>query len=264
MIEYLKKKSVSIYLVDSFDMITPEISKRLVDMGVDGIYVSMDASTKETYEKIKVGCDFERSVGNIRALTDYKKESGSPVPELCFRYVMTTLNYKESPDFIGLIRNFGTWKELGDGSKIHFVGLLSFPQIEQYYMKDMPLGIQEELIKKRNEVNDGVDVVFAHIESGGLPSIDRCLAWMEPYIMIGGYALPCCAVMMANKRDYLREHCLGNVYEKDFNELWNSERYKRFRETVNKPNAPVPLLCKGCRAYDTKKREKMYGVDVGL
>lgn len=264
MIEYLKKKSVSVYLVDSFDMITPEISKKLVDLGVDGIYVSMDASTKETYEKIKVGCDFDRSVGNIKALVDYKKNIDSPVPELCFRYVMTTLNYKESPGFIDLVRRFGTWKELGDGSKIHFVGLLSFPQIEKYNMKVLPEGTEKGLIEKRKEVKDGIDVVFAHIESGNLPSIDRCLAWMEPYIMIGGYVLPCCAVMMANKRDYLREHCLGNVYEKDFKEIWGSERYKKFRQTVNKPTAPVPLLCKGCRAYDTKEREIKYGVDVEL
>lgn len=264
MIEYLKKKSVSVYLVDSFDMITPEISKRLVDLGVDGIYISMDASTKETYEKIKVGCNFERSIGNIKALVDYKKEINSPVPELCFRYVMTTLNYKESLGYIDLVRNFGTWKELGDGSKIHFVGLLSFPQIEKYHVKVLPEGTERGLIEKRNEVKDGVDVVFAHIESAGLPSINRCLAWMEPYIMIGGYALPCCTIMMANKRDYLREHCLGNVYKNDFKEIWGSERYKKFRDTVNKENMPVPLLCRGCRAYNTKEREMKYGVDLEL
>lgn len=264
MIEYLKKKSVSVYLVDSFDMITPEISKKLVDLGVDGIYVSMDASTKETYEKIKVGCNFDRSTGNIKALVDYKKSVGSPVPELCFRYVMTTLNYKESPGFIDLVRGFGTWKELGDGSKIHFVGLLSFPQIEKYNMKVLPEGTEKRLIEKRKEVKDCVDVVFAHVESVGLPSINRCLAWMEPYIMMGGYVLPCCVVMMANKREWLRGHCFGNVYETDFKELWESDRYKKFRESVNKADAPVPLLCKGCRAYDTKEREEKYGVDVAL
>lgn len=264
MLEYLKQKHVTTYFTDSFDMVTPDISKKLVDIGIDGIYISMDAATKETYDKIKVGCDFDRSVNNIKSLIDYKNKVGSPLPELCFRYVMTSLNYKESPKFIELVRKFGNWKDIGDGGKIHFAGLLSFPQIKKYEIDCIPDSVHDELVKKRNEVKDGVDVVFAHIESAGLPSINRCLAWMEPYIMIGGYALPCCAIMMANKRDYLRQHCLGNVYEKDFKDIWSSERYKRFRMNVNKANAPVPLLCKGCRAYDTKEREKKYGVDVSL
>ncbi len=264
MLEYVKRKQVTTYFGDSFDMITPEVSKKLVDIGIDGIYISMDAATKETYDKIKVGCDFDRSVANINELIRYKKEINSPIPELCFRYVMTTLNYKESPRFIELVRKFGTWKELGDGSRIHFIGLLSFDKIKQYHIPEIPENVHKELIEKRKEVNDGADVVFTHTEPSKFPSINRCLAWMEPYIMMGGHALPCCAIMMANKRDYLREHCLGNVYEKDFKEIWESERYKRFRQTVNKHTAPVPLLCKGCRAYDTKEREDRYGVDVEL
>lgn len=264
MLEYVKKKQVTTFFGDSFDMITPEVSKKLVDIGIDGIYISMDAATKETYEKIKVGCDFDRSVGNIKSLIEYKKEQKSPIPELCFRYVMTTLNYMESPDFIKLVRDFGTWKELGDGSRIHFIGLLSFPQIKQYHIPELPQDVHKSLIDKRNEIKDGADVVFTHTEPSKFPSINRCLAWMEPYIMIGGYALPCCAIMMANKRDHLRRYCFGNVYEKSFKELWNSERYKKFRQTVNSPNSPVPLLCRGCRAYDTEEREKKYGIDTTL
>jgi MoaA/NifB/PqqE/SkfB family radical SAM enzyme len=82
--------------------------------------------------------------------------------------------------------------------------------------------------------------------------------------MMGGYVLPCCAVLMSNQREFLRMHSFGNVFEKPFREIWYSERYKRFRQTVNNPKAKVPLFCKGCRAFDTSVRERKYGVDFSL
>lgn len=263
-LEYLKKKNVMVYFGDSFDLIDENIAKKLVDLDIDGIYVSMDAATKETYEKIKVGCNFEKVVKNIKRLVEFKKVKNTPLPELCFRYIVTTLNYHEIPKFVELVRTFGNGKELGDGSRIHFIGLLVFPEIRQYHLPDIPEEIQIEAIDKKKEINDGAEVVFTHTEPKRFPPINRCLAWMEPYIMMKGYVLPCCAIMMSNSRDFLRKHSFGNLYEKSFKEIWNSERYRTFRKTVNKPNAKVPLLCKGCRAYDTKEREDKYGIDVSL
>ncbi|MFQ6126428.1 MAG: radical SAM protein [Candidatus Heimdallarchaeota archaeon] len=268
MIEYLKKKDVMVYLVDSFDLIDERIAKKLVDMDVDGIYVSMDGATKETYERIKVGCDFEKVTKNIKKLIELKKAKDSPIPELCFRYVITTLNYHEMPKFVELVRTFGNRDDLGDGSKIHFVGLLVYPEIKQYYLLNVPEKIQIAAAKKKKEIVDGADVIFAHTEPKRLPSINRCLAWMEPYVMTAGgkpgYVLPCCAVLMSNNRDSLRKYAFGNLLEKPFKEIWNSERYRRFRYTVNKPDAKVPLLCRGCRAYDAMEREKKYGIDPTL
>ncbi|MCM8781701.1 MAG: hypothetical protein NC828_01400, partial [Candidatus Omnitrophica bacterium] len=54
-IGYLKRRDVCVFLVDSYDFIDENVARKLVEMGVDGIYTSFDAGTKETFEKIKVG-----------------------------------------------------------------------------------------------------------------------------------------------------------------------------------------------------------------
>lgn len=82
--------------------------------------------------------------------------------------------------------------------------------------------------------------------------------------MMKGYVMPCCAVMMSNNREFLREHSLGNVFENHFREIWYSERYTRFRKTVNDDSKPVPALCAGCRAFETKHRIETHGVDDTL
>jgi len=147
---------------------------------------------------------------------------------------------------------------LGEGTKLEFVGLLTFKETEKYYLPEVPKEIIKETIQKGK--NLGVNVQFSHICKSELPSISKCTAWMEPYIMMNGYVLPCCAVLMSNKRDFLRKYAFGNLFEKSFKEIWYSERYKKFRSLVQNNKRPVPILCAGCRAYETKKREKEFGI----
>lgn len=263
MIRYLKDRSVAVYLVDSFNLINRNIAYELVRFGVDGIYVSIDAATKKTYEKIKVGCNFESTIQNIKNILEAKKAFGSPIPEICFRYVITKWNFLEMPSFIHLIRNLASKNVWGDMAKIHFTGLLTFPEIEHLYVPNLPTEIINETFKA-GENPDSLPIVLAHTEPEKFPSINRCLAYMEPYIMMGGFCLPCCAVLMSNRRSWLREHAFGNVFNQHFKEIWDSQRYRRFRYTVNKEDMPIPVFCKGCRAYDTSEREKLHGVDYSL
>jgi len=253
-IEYLRSKDVSVNFVDEFDFLDEEKAKKLIELGVNCIWISMDGATKETYEKIKVGCDFEKAVNNIKMLLALKKQLHSPFPMLCFRFVVNKLNYKEMPKMVELVHSFG---DLGEGSKLEFVGLLTFKEIEKYYLPEVPKEILEETVKIGRKL--GVRVRLSHISESKLPPIKKCVAWAEPYIMIGGYVLPCCAVLMSNKRDFLRKYAFGNLYQKPFKEIWYSERYKKFREMVVKNDEKVPILCLRCRAFDTTEREKRYG-----
>jgi len=47
----------------------------------------------------------------------------------------------------------------------------------------------------------------------------------------------------------LHDEVIGNLYEQDFYDIWNGERYKEFRGTVNTPNAIG--LCANCPEYDS-------------
>ena len=261
-IEYLKKKDVCVYFVDSFDFLDEKQARSLVELGVDGIYTSFDAATKETFERIKVGCSFDRSINNLKTIIQIKKELKSPIPDQCFRFVITTENYKEMPQFLELVRSLGAPKDIGDGARVEYAGLLEFPEIAQYKLDKVPNEIIEDTIMTSKKTR--IPAYFAHSEDEHHPPLEHCIAWMEPYIMMGGYVQPCCAVLMSNKRDYLREHALGNVFQQSFKDIWYSDRYKRFRNLINKPIAKVPLLCLNCRAYSTKEREKKYGIAYDL
>jgi MoaA/NifB/PqqE/SkfB family radical SAM enzyme len=257
MIEYLKRRGTSVYLVDSMDLVTSEVSRELVKLGADGIYISMDASTKATYESIKVGCNFDKVLENIQGLLEVKRRLKSPLPELCFRFAVTKTNVHEMPDFVRLVRALGTRKDFGDGSKIHFAGLLDYPEIHDLHLEEIPQTLVDETLRAA----DSIPVVFAH--TGQLPSINRCLAWGEPYFALvpTRMVLPCCAVLMSNNRQKLLEYSFGDYAKEPLRDIWNSPYYRWFRKTVTKKDGSVPALCKGCRAYDTHEREQKYGID---
>ena len=253
MIELLKRRGTSVFLVDSFDLIDREVSQRLVKLGVDGIYISMDGATKETYESIKVGCNYDKVIQNIKQLLAWKKVYDSPVPEICFRFVVTKKNMHEMAEYVTVLQNLGSRKDFGDGSKIHFVGVLDFPEIHDLYVDEVP----------QIFANGDIPVVFAHTGKDTNPNINRCLAWMEPYFALvpQPMALPCCAVMMSNSREKLLEYSFGNYNNESMKSIWNSSYYRTFRRTVTNQHSSVPALCQGCRAFDTREREKLYGID---
>lgn len=258
MIKYVRGKDISVNFVDEFEFINEKRAHELIELGVNSIWISMDGATKETYEKIKVGCDFDKVLKNIKSFLRIKKEIHSPLPMLGFRYIVTTLNVHEMPQFIELIASLGN--NLGDGSRVEFVGLLAFDEIKHLQLPEIPEEIINDTLRRAKDLC--IHVSFAH--ESDLPAMERCAAWAEPYIMMEGYVLPCCAVLMANRRPFLREHSFGNILEQSFEEIWNSQRYKEFRKTIPRNKGQVPILCSGCRAYDTSKREEKYGGSKGI
>lgn len=263
MIEVLKKRNVVTYLVDSFDLIDKDTARRIIELGVEGIWVSMDAATRETYEKIKKGCNFERTIANIKGLIEIKKEKRSPLPEISFRYIINKLNVQEMPRFVKLVRSLGDKDALGKNMKIEFAGLLKFKEVEHLFIDKVSPALIEATLEAARE--SGIRISFAHPEKEeNLKNVCYCAAWMEPYIMLGGYVLPCCAVLMSNKRPYLREHCFGNLLKEPFKDIWFSKRYKDFRRQVPRREGKVPLLCAGCRVYNTRIRERSYGISDSI
>jgi len=261
MIGHLKRRGTSVYLVDSFDLIDEAVARELVKAGVDGIYLSMDGASKETYESIKVGCDYDRLLTNLRTLLNIKKELRSPIPELCIRFVINNQNMHEMADFIKVISSLGPKELWGDGAKIHFVTLLDYPEIHHLYPDNIPEKYVQKAIEAAKNDPNSLPVIFARTET--LPSINKCLAWMEPYFALVPHPMTvaCCALMMSNNRAEVEKYSFGDYTKESFKDIWSSSYYKHFRKAVTNPKAPVPAACVGCRAYDTTERAKKYGID---
>ena len=256
MIEYARAKHINVNFVDEFDFFDEDKARKVIELGINSIYVSFDAATKKTYEMMKKGCDFDRSLGNIRTFLRLKAKMNSLFPVLHFRYVVTTLNYMEMPEYIKLIYSL---ENRGIRSRVEFIGLITFPGIERFYMPFE--AVPEDIMVKtlENAIKTNIKLHFTHA-GACLPSMTKCTRWAEPFILVNGDVISDCAILLQSRRDFLRETSFGNVFQEPLIRIWRSEHYKNFRKLVVTKKGKVPKSCLNCSAFNTAERSSKFGV----
>jgi len=257
MITYAREEHINVNFVDEFDFFDREKAKKVIELGINSIFISFDAAKRVTYESIKRGCNFDKTLRNINTLLKLKTEMKSPFPILHFRFIVTYLNYKEMPEYIELMHSL---KNRGIRSKVEFIGLISFPGIEDYYipLEKIPENILINVFQ--NALKYKINLYFSHATSC-LPSMSKCIRWAEPFILVNGDVIADCAILMQNKRDLLQRNSFGNAFKKPFLEIWNSNKYREFRKLVVSERKKVPKVCYRCSAYDTEERAIKYGIE---
>jgi MoaA/NifB/PqqE/SkfB family radical SAM enzyme len=127
-IRYSKEKGCTdVVLNTNGVLMSPEKALPLIQAGLDAMYVGVDAANAETYDKIRVGGDFQRTVNNVLAYRDLLRELGHPRQQLYVQFVVSDLNEHETDQF----RDF--WTDNGVNVKIRprvsWAGLIDAPNL---------------------------------------------------------------------------------------------------------------------------------------
>lgn len=90
MIDYGKGKDIPLGFTTNALLWTDEYIKHMIDANVNNICVSIDGATKETYEKIRIGGNYEKMVQNIEKFFTMRKELSPHNPPLPYFSVNAT------------------------------------------------------------------------------------------------------------------------------------------------------------------------------
>ncbi len=113
MIRYAKSKGLQdVVLNSNANLLDEDSARQLIEAGLDALYIGIDAFTPETYAKVRVGGNYERTVANVQRLLALKKEMNSTTPEIFVQFVEMDANSAEKDDFIRF------WTEQGAHVKI--------------------------------------------------------------------------------------------------------------------------------------------------
>lgn len=103
MVKYAKKKGIlEVQFNTNGLLLNEKKAKEFIEAGLDRIIFSFDGATKETYEKIRRGSNFERVIENIKNLVRLREERGLERPLVRVQMVKMEENKKEIEDFIQL------------------------------------------------------------------------------------------------------------------------------------------------------------------
>ena len=233
-VEYARNAGIlDIYFSTNGSLLTEKISRGLIEAGLLRLQVSLDAATEETYNKIRIGGDFNKILSNIDRFLEIRDEMGSKLPTLRVNFVKTSENIHELDQFI----------EMWEG-KADFIGI-----------QDL-LGIVDKFDKSKK---DGYD-----------PNVEdfKCAQpFQHMTVRSNGHILPCCSffgpdtpiaklkhnvegVEMTGEDGILvsdeTKETIANLMVKTIEEAWNSDEMKFFREIHKKGEYWRHPVCKRC------------------
>jgi MoaA/NifB/PqqE/SkfB family radical SAM enzyme len=240
MIRYCtEERGLIVEIYDAFYYIEQDKAEELIDMGVDQIFCSMDAATKETYERMRPGSDFDKVVRNLRQFVSIRTSRGKFFPVLDFHFIINKINSHEIIPYIELVA------EIAPGSKIQFSRLLHcYEQIENLYM-EIPEETMEKARQRCSEL--GVKMFWNQNVSGNKSPQRNCITWYMPFIFVTGEVIPCCSGNEANQREKQQATSLGNIFENPFDKIWWGEKYRQLRKNLR--NGITPESCTNCSLY---------------
>jgi len=82
MIAYCRERGLHAEISTNATLLTPEISKEILEAGLGTIYLCLDGTKPETYEKIRRSADFEQTKANILKFVELRRAGGYPRPEV--------------------------------------------------------------------------------------------------------------------------------------------------------------------------------------
>jgi len=105
------------YIVTNASLLTPDLSRSLIESGLDEIKISFNGSDSETYEKTMRGLNFNTIIKNIKNFFEQRKKIGSNTPKVIIQYIPEKINNSKTKDFIRLFDSLID-KSIGDKLKI--------------------------------------------------------------------------------------------------------------------------------------------------
>jgi MoaA/NifB/PqqE/SkfB family radical SAM enzyme len=99
-IRYAKGKGLKdVVLNTNGVLMKPQKARAVIEAGLDAMYVGIDAAKPDTYEKIRVGGNYEIAVRNVLTYRDILREIGRPEQKLFVQFVASELNEDQTEDF---------------------------------------------------------------------------------------------------------------------------------------------------------------------
>jgi len=232
-ISYARKAGIlDIYFSTNGSLLSDEMSRELINSGLLRLQISLDAHTKETYEKIRTGGNFNDVIKKVLRFLEIRNEMNVKLPTLRVNFVKTETNKDELDDFV----NF--WEDKADS-----IGI-----------QDL-VGIMDGYGKKSDE----------ELEKMSLSNDFKCA---QPFqhltLRYDGTVLPCCAFygaetpigqLKTNKEIKFSEVDNIGLLDKStkskliigtIEEIWKSEQMEFFRNIHKKGEFWKHPVCRKC------------------
>jgi len=231
-------------------LITPEWAEKIVRCEVQHVKISIEECDPERYAAMRVGATLDQVIEGIHLINEWKEQLGSPVPRLTLAASYMLRNIEHLPDMVRFAAEQGVPEiyvqmlelkynddpEVRKEELTYHIPLLR-RMVEEGRAEAERLGVAyvvtapiRNLLDSQKERDDGA----ADRPRRHRPLIEKCTnPWWWAYIDENGNLWPCCWAKVS----------FGNLAEKPFMEVWNSETAVDMRRRFLADD--IPNYCRG-------------------
>ena len=98
-VRYAKSKGMAVFTITNAHFLDTKTSENIIQAGLDKLRISMYGTTKDIYEKIHVGLDYDKILDNVQGLFDAKKRLGRDNPKVEMYFLLLDENKHQMEDF---------------------------------------------------------------------------------------------------------------------------------------------------------------------
>jgi MoaA/NifB/PqqE/SkfB family radical SAM enzyme len=222
-VRYAHDKGLNTRLETNATVLTPEKSEAVIRAELDFISFSFDGYSKETYESIRRGADFEKTLDNIVRFLEVKKALRLRKPYVSVQFIRT-------PKFLE-----GASKKSEKRFKAVFRGL--------------PINAYRYVTPHRytGEIDEAVTgTTYGYVENKKRRGLFLKIRytpcpylWYSTHILWDGTVTPCCM-------DFHSGCVLGDVSRTSIRDIWNGEAIIALRRKIGTGDYRDIPLCSRC------------------
>ena len=268
-VEHAKRRGYRISLITNGVLLTESISRRLLDIGLDMLWVSLDGASPECYTDVRLGDCLPLVIENLTRLrTEKYKKYGSSnwsgSPKLGIAFVAMQRNIHDLGGVIRLGTKLGAVEFSISNVLAHNPELLE----ENLYMRSldrvagqeirpvirMPLmDIRPQTLKALGDILKDMNQLeltgsFLNHNTDQCPFVERgsmSVRW-------DGKVSPCLPLLYTHKyfldtrERTSRAYFVGNVHEDNLLHIWNASHYRGLRKRLQDFDFSPCTFCNSC------------------
>jgi len=200
-------------LLDTFTL------TEIMQSGLDQLTISLNAHSKETYESINIGLDYDRVMKNVY----YLLSDRSMKQKVELRFALTEENVHDVQQAVDY------WKTQGVHTKVRGITNRagSLDNYERLRLKDAQY--TRALLWR----------FWKHLMSMAHGAIGCDLPFYQMNVLFNGDAIVCC-------HDWKRATVVGNVKTSSLKSIWNSDRMNEIRRLILRKRYEQINSCREC------------------
>jgi MoaA/NifB/PqqE/SkfB family radical SAM enzyme len=282
MVKELKSLGSFVELITNGTLLAKDVSRQLIDAGLDMLWVSLDGGTPENYTDVRLGAALPEVINNLRDFRHARWTKHYPTgldlllqPQLGIVFVAMKRNIADLPAVFSLASQLGSLHlmvtnvlpytpEMEDeilySRAITDTIYTSAPLLRSLDFPKMDIGpTTREAVYAALRGNHSLSISGASLGERN----NRC-----PFIEKGSLAIrwdgdvsPCLALLHDHKayvhkyERSLKRHAVGNVREQSLGEIWNKPEYLAFRQRIQEFDFSPCILCGGCEFFESNQED---------